>query len=187
MLAEKERIAAMGKQPGEVARVATALRQARIPYAIVGGCAVAVWMASVDKTAVHDSDDVDLLVRRADLQRVREALETIGFSYRNAGGVDVFLPILEDSRRVAVHVLYAAERVDALCPIQAPDVTESAAGPDFQIATLDALVRLNLTAFRMKDKLQLRDLLKVGLVDAPWCDRLPDVLGARLRQVMDLL
>jgi len=144
----------MEKQPGAAPRVATALRQARIPYAIVGGCAVAVWVASVDKTAVHGTDDVDLLVRRADFQRAREALQTVGFSYRNAGSVGVFLPVREDSRHGAVHVLYAMESVDVLCPIQTPDVTELAAGPDFQIATLDALVRLNLTAFRLKDKLQ---------------------------------
>ena len=61
---------------------------------------------------------------------------------------------------------------------------ESEAGPDFRIATLDALVRMKLTSFRLKDKLHLMDLLDVGLIDQDWCNRLPVELGARLEELI---
>lgn len=75
-------------------------------------------------------------------------------------------------------------RPDHVLP--APDVTESEPGPDFAVATLDALVRMKLTSFRLKDRVHVLDLLEVGLIDDSWCDRLPTELGARLRELIDL-
>ncbi len=43
---------------------------------------------------------------------------------------------------------------------------------------------MKLIAFRDKDRVHLRDLIGVGLVDARWCARLPDDLAARLSQVL---
>ena len=53
-------------------------------------------------------------------------------------------------------------------------------------AALDALVRMKLTSFQLKDKVHLLDLLEVGLIDSRWCDRLPASLGARLRELIDV-
>ena len=36
-----------------------------------------------------------------------------------------------------------------------------------------------------KDKVHLRDLMDVGLLDSTWCDRLPPPLAARLKEVID--
>ena len=74
-------------------------------------------------------------------------------------------------------------RPDYLLP--APDVTESEVGPEFTVAALDALVRMKLTSFRLKDKVHLLDLLGVGLIDEKWCDRFPPELGARLRELIE--
>jgi hypothetical protein len=71
---------------------------------------------------------------------------------------------------------------DYLLP--APDVTESEPGPEFRVVTLDALVRMKLTSFRLKDKIHLLDLLGVGLIDESWCDRFPPEFGARLRELI---
>jgi hypothetical protein len=54
-----------------------------------------------------------------------------------------------------------------------------------RILTLDALVRMKLTAFRDKDRMHLRDMLDVELVDESWCGRLPPVLAARLKELID--
>ena len=67
----------------------------------------------------------------------------------------------------------------------APDVTESEAGPEFTVATLDALVRMKLTSFRLRDKVHLLDLLDVGLIDETWCDRFPPELGVRLQELLE--
>lgn len=55
-------------------KTADALNNAGIPYAIVGGNAVAIWVGTVDPEAVRTTKDVDLLVNRADLDRITDAL-----------------------------------------------------------------------------------------------------------------
>lgn len=48
-------------------------------YAMAGGNAVAAWVARVDRAAVRNTQDVDLLVRRSDLPAITTALESAGF------------------------------------------------------------------------------------------------------------
>ena len=51
--------------------------------------------------------------------------------------------------------------------------------------SLAALVRINLTEFRDKDRLHLRDLIDVGLVDRGWVGRFPEILAQRLKSLLD--
>jgi len=44
---------------------------------------------------------------------------------------------------------------------------------------------MKLTSFRDKDRMHLRDLIDVELVDESWCTRLPPQLSARLRELLD--
>ena len=44
-------------------RATLALDAADVPYAVVGGNAVAEWVARIDEEAVRNTRDVDLLVR----------------------------------------------------------------------------------------------------------------------------
>jgi hypothetical protein len=124
------------------------------------------------------------LLRRQDFGHATAALQEVGFVHQNIAGVDVFLDGAEGSVRSAIHVIFAGEKVRADYLLPAPEVAECEAGPDFAVPTLDALVRMKLTSFRLKDKVHLIDLLDVGLVDPSWCDRLPPELAARLRQVI---
>jgi hypothetical protein len=64
-------------------------------------------------------------------------------------------------------------------------VTEAEETEGFRLLNLDALVRMKLTSFRDRDRVHLRDLLDVGLVDGGWCSRLPQELAARLRRLVD--
>jgi hypothetical protein len=48
-------------------RATSALESAGVPYAVAGGNAVAAWVATVDPSAVRNTQDVDNLLRRADL------------------------------------------------------------------------------------------------------------------------
>ena len=59
------------------------------------------------------------------------------------------------------------------------------AGPDFPVPTVDALVRMKLTSFRLKDKVHLLDMRDVGLIDESWCGRFPPELAARLKELID--
>src|SRR5246127_16353 len=70
---------AVAKVRERLLRATAALRAAGIPYAVVGGNAVASWVATVDEGAVRNTRDVDILVRRADLPAITSALEQAGF------------------------------------------------------------------------------------------------------------
>ncbi len=166
-------------------RAAAALDRAGIPYVVIGGNAVAAWVARVDVEAVRNTKDVDLLVRRGDFARVVAELESVGFVHQNVSGVDLFLDGPTGSVRSGIHIVFAGEKVRPEHPLAAPDVSESEAGPEFAVPTLEALVRMKLTSFRLTDRVHLLDLLEVGLVDASWCARFPPALGARLRELID--
>ena len=66
--------------------------------------------------------------------------------------------------------------------LPAPDVDESEQATFFRLLSLESLVRMKLTSFRDKDRMHLRDLLEVGLIDAAWPARFPPELAARLRE-----
>ena len=178
-------IAAVDAVRERACRATNALDGAGIPHAVVGGNAVAAWVARVDAEAVRNTKDVDLLVRREDFQRIIEVLQGVGFVHQNVNGIDLFLDGPEGSVRSAIHTIFAAERVRPGHPLAAPDVTESEPGPEYTVATLDALVRMKLTSFRLKDQVHLLDLLDVGLIDEGWCARVPPELAARLRGIID--
>src|SRR5437879_934630 len=179
-------IRAVEKVRDRLRRAAQALDAARVPYAVVGGNAVAAWVSRVDEAAVRNTRDVDLLIRRSDPDAAAEALAAAGFVRRHAGtpkgcGVDMFIDGQEAKARDAVHVVLAGEKVRPDYALPAPDVIEAERAPGFRIASLDALVRMKLTSFRDRDRVHLRDMLEIGLIDAGWCDRLPAPLAERLR------
>src|SRR5881396_2368683 len=84
-------VRAVEKVRERLLRATAALEKAGIPYAVAGGNAVAVWVTRVDESAVRNTRDVDILIRRADLAAVKTALEGAGFVYRHSAGVDIFL------------------------------------------------------------------------------------------------
>jgi hypothetical protein len=178
-------IAAVEEVRERACRAAGALNQAGIPHVVIGGHAVASWVARVDKEAVRNTKDVDLLVRRDDLPRVVETLQSVGFIHQNVSGVDLFLDGPEGSVRSAVHIVFAGEKVRPDYLLPTPDVAESEPGPDFPVPTLDALVRMKLTSFRIKDKVHLMDMLDVGLIDESWSGRIPPEISARLDELVE--
>ena len=68
--------------------------------------------------------------------------------------------------------------------LSVPDVWESSVVEGRCIASLDPLTRLLLGRDRTEDRMLTRDLIDVGLIDATWPDRLPPVLGDRLREIL---
>ncbi len=66
-----------------------------------------------------------------------------------------------------------------------PNLDESERAVEFQVVTLEALVRMKLIAWRDLDCTHLRDMIGVGLLDATWPARLPPPLDARLQQLLD--
>ncbi len=166
-------------------RATAALEKAHIPYAVIGGNAVAAWVAQVDEAAVRNTQDVDLLLRRADLDAAEAALAPAGFVRRHAVGIEMFLDGPGAKARDAVHIIMAKEKVRPDYLLLAPDVSESEAKGTYRVLSLEALVRMKLTSFRDKDRTHLRDFLEVGLIDGSWVSRFTGELGGRLQQLLD--
>src|SRR5689334_20767711 len=93
-----------------VRRSTHALDSANIPYALVGGNAVQMWVAQVDEAAIRNTRDVDLVVNREDLPRVIAALTTAGFVHRHSPGIELFVDGPNARERDAVHVTFVGER-----------------------------------------------------------------------------
>src|SRR5437868_7582943 len=161
-------VTAVEKVRDRLRRAAAALEQAQIPYAIIGGNAVASWVSEVDEAAVRNTRDVDILLRRADLERAKEAFAKAGFIYRHVKSIDMFLDGPDSRARDAVHVIFAGEKVRADDPVPAPHVDEIKSTPTARVLSLDALIRMKLTANRRKDQVHILDLIDVGLVDSSW-------------------
>src|SRR5437773_5014576 len=129
-------IAAVEKVRERLLRAAKALEQANIPYAIVGGNAVASWVSAVDEAAVRNTRDVDILLRRSDLEAATAALARAGFVRRHVAGIELFLDGPKAKARDAVHAVFAGEKVRPEYVLPAPDVSESEQSPFFRVLSL---------------------------------------------------
>lgn len=184
-------IRAVEKVRERLLRAAAALNASGVPYAVAGGNAVAAWVSTVDEAAVRTTRDVDILLRRADLEAAKTALASVGFIHRRVsslgqpGGMEVFLDGPDAGVRDALHIVFAGEKVRSDNALPAPDVSESEPADQFRLVSLEALVRMKLTAFRDKDRTHLRDLIELGLVDIGWLGRLPVELRSRLQQLIE--
>jgi hypothetical protein len=166
-------------------RATAALEAASIPYAVIGGNAVAAWVSKVDRAAVRTTADVDLLIDRRNLPSAILALEAAGFRHRHTAGVTMFLDGPDGSFRDAVHVIFANERVRSEYATPAPSIDERVRDDEFQLIALEPLVRMKLTSFRRKDQMHLLDMIGVGLIDESWTERYPKELADRLQSLLD--
>jgi hypothetical protein len=166
-------------------RATAALNQIGIPYAVVGGNAVASWVATVDEGAVRNTRDIDLLVRRSDLPAVSAALEQAGFVRDEVLDVVMFRDGPEGKSSEAVRLLIAGEKTRPDHPLTAPDIQTVQVAGNFPVIALDSLVLMRLMSNRDNDRTHIRDLIGVRLVDQSWPTKLPPELAGRLRQILD--
>jgi len=164
--------------------VTAALEAAGIRYAVIGGNAVARWVARIDPSATRSTKDVDVLVRRADLDRITDTLNGLGFARDDLRRLVMFLDPAEPSRRAGVHLVWADERVRPSYALPAPSVDDAVRDTEgFWVLDLPALVRMKLTSFRDIDRVHVADLLAVGLIDDSVRAALPRQLQGRLSDV----
>src|SRR5437870_10499717 len=102
---------AVAKVRERLLKATSALEAAQIPYAVVGGNAVASWVATVDEGAIRNTRDIDLLVQRADLPAITTALEQAGFIRDEVLEVVMFRDGSAGKPSEAVHLLFAGEKV----------------------------------------------------------------------------
>jgi hypothetical protein len=174
-------VMALDEVTDRLQRITRALEEAAVPYALVGGQAVALWVATRDPAAVRTTKDVDILLHRDDLARARAAALSVGMEYFEAVGVGMFLVRDDPNPRRAVHLVWAGEKVRSEDSLPAPSVDErQALEPGKQVVSLAGLVRMKLLANRDQDRVHLRDMIDVGLVGRDMLAGLPPDLAGRL-------
>ena len=169
-------------------KVAAALDEAGIKYAVIGGNAVAAWVARVDPSATRSTKDVDLLVESSDIDRITQVLEAITFTREEVMGLTLFTDPDEPSVRSAVHLNWANQPVRPDYKYPAPSVEQVQRDPQgFCVLDLPSLVRMKLTSHRDIDRVHIRDLLSVGLIDQFTRESLPRDLQDRLTSIEEAI
>ena len=166
-------------------RACKALREAQVPYAVVGGNAVAAWVATIDDGAVRNTRDVDLLLAEEDLPRATEALQTAGFIRDEVMGTVVFLDGPDGKPSQGLHILLAGRKVRPEYVSPTPNVDQAIEINQKRIVELQALVEMKLNSYRDKDRTHLRDMIQIGLIDTSWPSRFPTQLSERLQLLLD--
>jgi hypothetical protein len=162
-----------------------ALDAAGIEYAVVGGNAVAAWVATVDEDAIRATKDVDVLVRRSDLPAIGAALLPLGLVPVEVLGVQMFVDRENPSPKSGLHLVIAGELIRPHYAHPAPDPGEvENLGAAFRVLDLPALVAMKLQSYRLIDRAHVQDLAAVGLIDKALVAKLPADLQTRLTETL---
>jgi len=180
------------KVKARLRRATAVLDAAGLPYAVIGGNAVAAWVSRVDDSVVRNTRDVDLLVRRSDMDAIVTAMAGGGFIHRSSsilggtGHLEMFLDGPGAKARDGVHLIFSGEKVNPESPEPSPDVTDiDKTHAAFRLIDLDALITMKLTSYRRKDQVHLLDMIEIGMLDESWLPRVPSSLRDRLQALLD--
>jgi hypothetical protein len=152
-------------------RVEAAFAAAGLEYRVIGGLAVYLYVEEAEPDAGRLTRDIDIAVRREDLDRIARAVEPFGMHYRHVAGVDMLVQAGEPSARRAVHLK------------PAPSIGPCRTLHGVRLIPLEDLVCMKLTSFQSKDETHLKDLDEAGLITPEIEAGLSEVLRARLAQV----
>lgn len=149
-----------------------ALSDAKVPYVVVGGLAVAAWVRTADASADRGTPTVDLLIRSQEAASASDALTAVGFVYRS-GLRHAELP--ETLSRSAIRLWPVHETCFDDGALERCVTLEEA-----RCVALEDLVSAKLALWRIVDIVHLDDM-----IDASWLPRLPEPLAARLQELLD--
>ncbi len=165
-------------------RICRALDEHAVPFALVGGQAVALWVATKDPAATRTTKDVDIAIERADLPAACIAAQSVQMEFAEANGISMFLERDEPSPKHAVHLLWAGEPVRTGDVATVPPTSERVYLESHRpVVPVAGLVRMKLQANRRHDLVHLEDMIGVGLVTRELLTQLPPTLAERLESL----
>jgi hypothetical protein len=169
-------------------RAATALASEEIPYQVVGGLAVLIHVEEADPEHATLTRDVDLMVRRGDLERIKDAALRAGFRFRHAAGIDMLVFGTTVSARNAVHLVFSGEKVRTDYLVPTPEIMperKKVHGAEVMVIPVPDLLRMKLTSFRDKDRVHVRALDAAGLIKPDVEAQLISELASRLQRIRE--
>jgi hypothetical protein len=140
----------------------------------------------VEPSAVRNTKDLDIMVYRADLDRIKEVSRQHGFTFRHAAGVDMLLPPGETKAMNAVHLIFTGEKVRPSQALPNPPLRPehvSVHGVQVAVISVPDLVLMKLSNNRDIDRVHVDDLDLAGLVTPEIEKVLPAALHARLQEI----
>jgi hypothetical protein len=155
---------------------------------LIGGLAVFVHVEEADPTHSTLTRDVDLMVRREDLERIKQAATKNGFRFRHTAGLDMLLYGNAESAKNAVHLIFSGEKVGPNQVTPNPPIApekKRILGEEVMVIPVAGLLRMKLSAFRDKDRVHVRSMDAAGLITAGIEEELPGELRSRLQHVRD--
>lgn len=170
----------------DLERIVTVLRNAKIPFEVVGGVAVNAHILVVHRSRSFVTRDIDILVQRHDLQNIVTSAQSAGYTGRKViGGFMLIRPGQQPEE--AVHLLFVGEKTRSSHPFPNPVIhPEEKHLPEFgvsiPVARLRELIQMKLNSFRPKDETHLEILDKCGLITPAVESDLPAVLKERLAE-----
>lgn len=165
------------------ARIEEAFAAAGLEYRVIGGLATYLYVEESEPDAGRLTKDIDIAVRREDLQRIARAVEPFGLIHRHVASIDMLVQTGDSSARRAVHLVFTGEKVRPEYVEAAPELGQERKIRGVRVIPLRGLVRMKLTSFRLRDQVHLKDLEEAGLITPEVEAGLSPVLRERLTQV----
>jgi hypothetical protein len=142
---------------------------AGLEYRVIDGLAAYLYVEEHEPDAGRLTRDIDIVVRRADLAAIADAVEPFGLKYIHVAGIDMLIQSGQPARR-AVH----------MCPEAVPDLGTARILKGVRLCPVDHLIRTKLTSFRLKDQMHLKDLDEAGVISPQIEDGLSALQRERL-------
>lgn len=167
--------------------VSQALGNAGVPHAVIGGLALSAHLARAHRLAERATQDLDILLRKVDLEAAKKALSPLGYRYRKVLRLHAFMPLRRGAHFVeGVHVIWAGEKVRPEYLHPTPELNDEdreldAGGVCY--LSLPALLKMKLTSLRAKDITHVQDLIQWKLLTPKIEASLPVDLRERLRKI----
>ncbi len=161
-------------------RVERAFAAAGLEYRLVGGLAAYLYVEEAEPDAGRLTRDIDIAVRREDLEAIAAAVKPFGLEYRHVAGLDMLLQAGENSARRAVHLIFSGEKVRPEYTAPTPELGPAHHVRGIRLTPLEDLVGMKLTSFRLKDQTHLKDMDEAHLITPEIEANLPSILLERL-------
>lgn len=171
---------------GILHKITDALVSEGIPHELIGGMAVLIHVEEANPEHSTLTRDVDLMVRREDLEAIKDVAARNGFRFRHTEGLDMLLFGETNSAKNAVHLIFSEEKVSPNQAMPNPPihpVKKSIHAREVFVIRVGDLVRMKLSSYRDKDRVHIRSMDAAGLITADVEKALASELQSRLEHI----
>lgn len=163
--------------------VASLLKQ-NIAFALSGSNATYLWIENTDSSAVRLFRNIEFIINREDIEAVILALAAVELKADQRGDCVVFRSPTTKRERTSDRSYLSGELVEN-SDVRIPELKTIAFLRGVPVIELETLVQFQLRRHKLDDRVDVRDLIDVGLVDQTWTSKLPPELAPRLQELLD--